>query len=319
VVYLWFTCGLLVVYLVYLWFTWFTWFINLQLSSLVGIEMRVKISHLVIGTTAWIAGASTLAYRYMSPATSEKTSSSTRNPHSHHSHSVPTHDWREQAKEVTSWRTNEASAVSAASRQEIFDQGAFSYDNEIGTDELVMGLLLMRRFLLRNAKGKVLETAAGSGRNIKYYPSKCAVTMIDSSPKMLAIAAKKVKDLNGDQRKKFCCYTTSNDSTLPFDDRSFDTVVDTFGLCSYEDPVEGLKEMSRVLKPGGSMLLLEHGRSHYEFLNTILDNSAYKHAKRWGCWFNRDMDTIFEEAGLNIRTQYRFHFGTTWYVIVNKE
>ncbi len=47
---------------------------------------------------------------------------------------------------------------------------------------------------------------------------------------------------------------------LPYPSESFDTVADTFGLCSWDDPVRGLKECFRVLKPGGTMLLLEHGR-----------------------------------------------------------
>ena len=299
--------------------------------------MRVKVSTLAVGTAAWIAGASAIAYKYITPVPSS-TSNSDINSHSHshshsdsdshsHSHSQPdpsstpqTHSWREQAKEIQAWRTNESSSISAEARQRVFDQGATSYDDEIGTDELVMGLLLMRRILLSNARGRVLETAAGSGRNLSYYPSKCAVTLIDTSPLMLKVAAEKVNKLENQKiKKRFACFTTTNDEKLAFDDNSFDTVVDTFGLCSMEDPVANLKEMSRVLKPGGTMLLLEHGRSHYDWLNTILDNSAYGHAKRWGCWFNRDMNDIFFEAELNITTQHRVHFGTTWYVIATKD
>ena len=294
-------------------------------------------------TTAWVAGAGYVAYQsagagYIETPESNESSptdsnnednqtkqtnqQSNQSNHSHphsHSHSHSTHDWREQAKETAAWRQTEAKAVSADFRQQVFDDGASSYDDEIGTDEFVMGLLLMRRFLLRNAKGQVLETAAGGARNLGSYPSKCAVTLIDSSPKMLEAAKEKINKLKDKSKKRFATYTTSNDSSLAFDTGSFDTVVDTFGLCSFEDPVEGLKEMSRVLKPGGTMLLLEHGRAHYDFLNNVLDNSAYKHAKRWGCWYNRDMNEIFQEAGMNITTQYRFHFGTTWYVIAKKD
>ena len=286
--------------------------------------MRIKISHLVVGATAWITGASVIAYKYISPEEkSSMAATGSSQPPTQHTHSHPhshphSHDWREQAKETAVWRQNEASSISAKSRLDVFDSGATTYDDEIGTDEVVMGLLVLRRFLLRNARGKVLETAAGSGRNLEYYPSKCAVTMVDSSVKMLNVCSSKVQELDAQTQKRFACFPTSNDATLDFESNSFDTVVDTFGLCSFEDPVEGLKEMSRVLKPGGTMLLLEHGRAHYDWLNTILDNSAYGHAKRWGCWFNRDMDEIFEEAGLNITTQYRFHFGTTWYAIVKK-
>jgi methyltransferase OMS1 len=296
--------------------------------------MRVKVSTLAVGAAAWIAGASAIAYKYITPAAPPTQSSSKSVPeadthshsHSHSSHSRSSHSsssqphsWQEQAKEIKAWRSNEASFISADTRQRVFDQGASSYDDEIGTDELVMGLLLMRRMLLHSARGRVLETAAGSGRNLSYYPSKCAVTLVDTSPLMLQVAAEKVDQLDDKAKERFACFTTTNDEKLAFEDDSFDTVVDTFGLCSMEDPVANLKEMSRVLKPGGTMLLLEHGRSHYDWLNTILDNSAYGHAKRWGCWFNRDMDNILSEAKLNIKTQHRVHFGTTWYVIATKD
>lgn len=74
--------------------------------------------------------------------------------------------------------------------------------------------------------------------------------------------------------------------------------------------------MSRVCKPGGKILLLEHGRSHYNWLSRILDQNAVKHAKKWGCWWNRDILSILRAAGLEIETHKSFHFGTTHYVII---
>ena len=60
---------------------------------------------------------------------------------------------------------------------------------------------------------------------------------------------------------------------LPYGDGAFDTVVDTFGLCSYEDPIAALREMRRVCQPGGQVLLLEHGRSYLPPLNWSLPSS----------------------------------------------
>lgn len=91
--------------------------------------------------------------------------------------------------------------------------------------------------------------------------------------------------------------------------------VDTFGLCSFEDPVKALKEMSRVCKEDGQILLLEHGRSHYDWLNRILDMNSHKHIERWGCIWNRDITKLVEEAGLEVKSSWRFHFGTTYYII----
>ena len=112
-------------------------------------------------------------------------------------------------------------------------------------------------------------------------------------------------------------------AACPFASDSFDAVVDTFGLCSFEDPVAALREMSRVCRKGrgekdappGKIYLLEHGRSDWAWLSNILDRHADPHAKRWGCYWNRDILAIVREAGLEIQSVARYHLGTT-YVIV---
>ena len=95
---------------------------------------------------------------------------------------------------------------------------------------------------------------------------------------------------------------------------SFDTVVDTFGLCSHEDPVAALRQMAAVCRPGGRILLLEHGRGHWAWLNELLDGSAGKHHSRWGCWWNRDILAVVAAAGLAVRSSSRWHFGTTYVI-----
>ncbi|PSC68852.1 serine protease [Micractinium conductrix] len=100
-----------------------------------------------------------------------------------------------------------------------------------------------------------------------------------------------------------------------FPPRSFDVVVDTFGLCSQSDPVTALKEMARLCKPGGRILLLQHGKGSWDFVNGILDRGAGEHHKRWGCWWNRDIERIVRQAGLRVETSSRWHFGTTYLIV----
>jgi len=60
------------------------------------------------------------------------------------------------------------------------------------------------------------------------------------------------------------------------------------------------------------ILLLEHGIGTWGFVNDILDRSAGKHFDKWGCWYNRDLESIVTAAGLVVRSRARWHFGTTY-------
>ncbi|KAI0594931.1 hypothetical protein F4775DRAFT_571965 [Biscogniauxia sp. FL1348] len=89
----------------------------------------------------------------------------------------------------------------------------------------------------------------------------------------------------------------------------YDTILQTFGLCSVRDPVALIANLARAVRPGdgGRILLLEHGRSDWwEFVNGMLDRSARGHFTRFGCWWNRDVEAIVREAerrvpGLEVR------------------
>jgi methyltransferase OMS1, mitochondrial len=150
-----------------------------------------------------------------------------------------------------------------------------------------------------------------------YFPSSSVdrVVMTDSSDKMLAKARQKIRDRSR-EKPKFACRVGDSAALNDFPDECFDTVVDTFGLCSYDDPVVVLKEMNRVCKPDGKILLLEHGRSKtWNFITNYLDKNAERHAKNWGCVWNRDLDDILQKSGLQVDTLHTWHFGTTYYVV----
>lgn len=104
-------------------------------------------------------------------------------------------------------------------------------------------------------------------------------------------------------------------TNLKFPDNEFDTVVQSFGMCSCDDPVAALKEMQRVCKPGGQILLLEHGQAAYGWLNGILDSHADRHREKWGCQWNKDIEALVKSSGLEIVSYRRMHFGTTHYIV----
>lgn len=79
--------------------------------------------------------------------------------------------------------------------------------------------------------------------------------------------------------------------------QKYDTIIQTFGLCSVRDPVLLLSNMASVVKPEtGRIILLEHGRSWWELINGLLDRSAREHFERFGCWWNRDIELVVRAA-----------------------
>lgn len=87
--------------------------------------------------------------------------------------------------------------------------------------------------------------------------------------------------------------------TLPLTSTAdkYDTVIQTFGLCSVSDPVAVLKNLATVVKPeSGRIILLEHGKGWFGVVNGLLDKNADKHFEKYGCWWNRDIEGIVEEA-----------------------
>ncbi|KAF0697997.1 Aste57867_11328 [Aphanomyces stellatus] len=217
-----------------------------------------------------------------------------------------------------------AKPITGGERQARFDKNSAEYDKgllisimadahatlafhvEIDWDETMVGIKLMRRFLLQNASGSVLEVAAGTGRNVPYYNNDTKVLLTDLSAPMLA----QIKNLPSHIRT-----AVMSAEKLDVPAGEFNTVVDTFALCSVDNPVQMLEEMQRVCKSDGKILLLEHGKSHYSWLTYVLDKFALKHAERWGCFWNRDILQIVADAGLQVESVYRFHFGTTYYIV----
>jgi ubiquinone/menaquinone biosynthesis C-methylase UbiE len=134
---------------------------------------------------------------------------------------------------------------------------------------------------------------------MKHYPPGANVFVVDLSPAMLAKArargASEVAVMDAGQ--------------LAYRDGSFDTVVSTLGTCTFPDPVEALREMRRVCRRGGKILLLEHGRSTRPGVASWQDRRAAKHAAYLGCWWNREPLDNVRRAGLQPRSATRTFLG----------
>jgi ubiquinone/menaquinone biosynthesis C-methylase UbiE len=113
-----------------------------------------------------------------------------------------------------------------------------------------------REWVCSRAQGDVLELAAGTARNLPFYPPGVKLTAIELSPEMLAIGQKRAEDLGHSVDLR-----VGDAQRLELPDESFDTVTCTLGFCTIPDTTAAAKEAYRVLRPGGQLLMLEHVRS----------------------------------------------------------
>jgi len=122
------------------------------------------------------------------------------------------------------------------------------------------------RLKSRVAGKRMLEVGVGTGKNFACYPPNARITAIDLSPTMIARARKRaeVLRLNVDLRQM-------DVQQLDFPDHTFDTVFATFVFCSVPDPILGLRELYRVCRDEGRLLLLEHMRPEHPLLGRFFD------------------------------------------------
>ena len=212
-----------------------------------------------------------------------------------------------------------------------FDATAASFDADVALSEFLMGVHRLRRALLRPPRchGHVLEVSCGTGRNAAYYdvgPASAvdSLTFVDLSPAMVAQCKRKWRALRPRAVKpglpvRFLASSALDPLPPPPGARKYDTIVQTMGLCSTPAPAALLANLARHLdtaSPDARILLLEHGRSYLPWLNRVLDNAAPAHARRHGCWNNRDVGALVAEAaekhGLTVVAERRLHLGTTW-------
>jgi ubiquinone/menaquinone biosynthesis C-methylase UbiE len=175
-----------------------------------------------------------------------------------------------------------------------YDRFARWYDWVEGVPD-VLGVRRLRGRLLQRASGKVLEVAAGTGKNLSYYSRDSQVIALDLSKEMLNVARERAAKLS-----LHASFLVADAEALPFSEQSFDTVVSSLSTCTFPGPVAALEEMKRVCRSGGKVLLLEHGRSDREWLGRWQDRHADQFAKLLGCHWNREPLNLVREAGLRV-------------------
>ena len=152
-----------------------------------------------------------------------------------------------------------------------------------------------RKELLASVSGKVLEVGIGTGKNLRYYPPGIQLTGIDISSRMMRKAQMKAAEIGHSLD-----LMVMNVEDMSFSDFSFDFVVSTFVFCSVSRPLQGLREIKRVLKPNGFALFLEHVRSEKKFLGRVMDFFNPMVRSLIGPNINRRTVKNIEKSGLKI-------------------
>jgi ubiquinone/menaquinone biosynthesis C-methylase UbiE len=153
-----------------------------------------------------------------------------------------------------------------------------------------------RRKIFASLPGeKILEVGVGTGKNLDFYPTGKKITAIDFSPGMLGKARNKAKG------KGLSVDLVEMDvQDLRFGDQTFDTIIATFVFCSVPDPIKGLREIKRVCKKDGKIILLEHVRPGGTLGGKIFDLFNPITVKLMGVNINRNTVANMKKAGLKI-------------------
>jgi ubiquinone/menaquinone biosynthesis C-methylase UbiE len=161
------------------------------------------------------------------------------------------------------------------------------------------GLRERRVRLLEAAHGRVLEIGAGTGANLPLYgPNVAALTLTEPEAPMARKLAKHLRD--GSRSAEL---VEAGAEALPLPDGQFDTVVSTLVLCTVGNPQRALREVWRVLKPGGQLLFIEHVRSEEPRLAKWQDRlNGLNRIIAHGCNCNRSTLGAIEQAGFTIRS-----------------
>lgn len=153
----------------------------------------------------------------------------------------------------------------------------------------------LKRELFATMQGKILFLAAGTGLDFEFFPQGQEIDAIDISPRMLERARPRAAAYDGR-----ITLHEMDAQRLAFADASFDQVFSVCTFCSVPDPVAGLRELRRVLRPGGELRMFEHTGSRWFPFNVML-HVMTPISRRIGPEMNRDTVSNVRKAGFTLR------------------
>lgn len=160
-----------------------------------------------------------------------------------------------------------------------------------------------KRRLFAKAHGRTILVSVGTGADIKFFPPGLDIVAIDISPEMVEKARPRAEVYDGRIELQ-----VMDAHHLEFPDESFDTAITACTFCSVPDPVRGLRELRRVLKPDGRLLMFEHVRSKVPAVGLFLDFMTYLTRPLLGPDLNRDTVGNVRRAGFHVLSERNVYF-----------
>lgn len=200
----------------------------------------------------------------------------------------------------------------AGSQTRLEQEGKSPYDLFMAPLERLF-LRPRRRQWLPQVQGDVLEIGVGTGANLPFYrPGCCRLVAVDVSSEMLRQTATRAPSNS-------LCLAQMDVQSLAFPGDSFDWVVGSLLFCGVPDPLRGLREVHRVLRPGGRLLLIEHVRSTRPLMGYVLDvaNVFWSNFTHY-CHLNRRTLDVVREAGFGLRRVEAYAMGVVQVILAEK-
>ncbi|MDU5722716.1 MAG: methyltransferase domain-containing protein [Clostridium butyricum] len=195
-----------------------------------------------------------------------------------------------------------------------YNRAARFYDI-LETPMEMMALREWRIDLMKGLEGNILEIGVGTGKNIEYYPDDISITAIDFSEGMLQKAREKAEKYN-----KNVTLIQMDAQDMKFPDNTFDTIFTTCVYCSVPDPVKWLKEMRRVCKPNGKIIMIEHVRSEMWLLGAVMDILNPIVVTTYGANINRKtVENIYKSGFTDVNSNNLYGDIVKKIVIINKK
>ena len=172
---------------------------------------------------------------------------------------------------------------------------ALTYDRQMARAEKAQ-LGALRQSLLATADGDVLEIGGGTGANLPFYrPGTGSLTITEQEPAMVRRLERRARE-----QAPLAKILRAPAEDLPFEDGTFDVAVSTLVLCGVSDQPRALRQLRRVLRPGGQLLFIEHIRSGDARLARHQDRMNWLNQLVVSCDCNRPTLTSIREAGFTV-------------------